>query len=86
MGDFKDSHSTDIFHTLGTIPKSEVPNFVEFDTVYEFRGVEHFTFKLSKGDNDVVRVMDRGDGTLSARSLMNSIEPENTKRTEEKTD
>lgn len=58
MEDFKDPYETDIFQTLGLVPVIKVPDFIDFNTVYEFRGDEHITFTIVRlNDENIARVM-----------------------------
>lgn len=87
MDNFKNSDNTEVFHTLGIVPVIKVPDFVDFNTVYEFRGFEYVTFKIVKSkDDNIARVMDLGGGKMSASSLIDSIDSENTIHIEERTD
>lgn len=87
MDDFKNQYETDIFHTLGLVPIIKVPDFIDFNTVYEFRGDEHITFTIVRlNDENIARVMDAGEGKMSASSLIDSIDSNNTVAMQEKSD
>jgi hypothetical protein len=79
MEDSENSPKTDRFHTLGIVPVIKVPDFIDFNTSYDFRGSEHITFKIVKlNDDNIAKVMDRGEGKMSASYLINAIDSSNT--------
>lgn len=75
----KEPPESDRFHTLGLVPVIKVPDFIDFNTVYQFRGSEHITFTIIRlKDDNIAKVMDLGEGKMSASSLIDSIDSDNT--------
>lgn len=85
MDTSNDSHKEDEFYFLGHVPVTKVPDFVEFNTVYEFRGSEHITFKIEKVTDHMIKVMYLGDRKMSAIPLIDSVDSDNTTVVKERT-
>ena len=71
---------------MGHVPVTKVPDFVDFNTVYEFRGSENVRFKIDGLSDHIIAVMHIGDRKMSAIPLMDSIDSDNTIKKKKKTD
>lgn len=85
MNNHNNTYQEDEFYFLGHVPVTKVPDFVDFNTVYEYRGSKNQTFKIERVTDSMIKVMYLGDREISAIPLMDSIDPDNTTVVQEKT-
>lgn len=85
MDSSNNTYQKDEFYFLGHVPVTKVPDFVDFNTVYEYRGSKNQTFKIERVTDSMIKVMYLGDREISAIPLMDSIDQDNTTVVQENT-